>query len=159
MDQVAFEKYYLYPGTLFVDKKPHYITTLLGSCVAVCIYDTRLHYGGMNHFLLPMWNGKGLASPKYGNIAIQQLVERMQKMGSRKQDLIAKVFGGAAVLESQNNVFFIGERNVRIVKELLTNELKIKIAAASTGGKQGRKIVFNTLTGEVRQKYLGNGKK
>ncbi|MBN2639774.1 MAG: chemotaxis protein CheD [Bacteroidales bacterium] len=158
MNQEEYSKYYLYPGSLFVDKNPHYITTLLGSCVAVCLYDTRQQYGGMNHYLLPMWNGKGLASPKYGNIAIQQLVDRMYRMGSRKQDLIAKVFGGAAVLESQNNVFFIGDRNIRIADVILEQEMQIKIAAASTGGNQGRKIVFDTLTGEVRQKYLGNSK-
>lgn len=158
MHQQEFSKYYLYPGSLFVDKHPHYITTLLGSCVAVCLYDKRLKYGGMNHYLLPMWNGKGLASPKYGNIAIQQLVEKMERLGSRKQDLIAKVFGGAAVLESESNVFLIGERNIRIADKILEQEMRIKIVAASTGGKQGRKIVFNTLTGEVRQKYLGNSK-
>lgn len=158
MNQDEFSKYYLYPGSLFADRQYYHITTLLGSCVAVCLYDQRQHIGGMNHFLLPMWNGKGLASPKYGNIAIQQLVERMFQLGSRKPDLIAKVFGGAAVLESQNNVFFIGDRNIRIVRELLEQEMQIKIVAASTGGNQGRKIVFNTFTGEVRQKYLGNNK-
>lgn len=147
------ETYFLYPGTLLVSRKPHFITTLLGSCVAVCIYDRKQFFGGMNHFLLPMWNGKGLASPKYGNIAIRQLVDHMQNMGSKPKDLIAKVFGGAVVLNSQDSVFHIGERNIHIAEQML-REIRVEIIASSTGGNSGRKIIFNTFTGEVKQKYL-----
>jgi chemotaxis protein CheD len=153
------KQYFLYPGTLFVTNKPYYITTLLGSCVAVCLFDQRLKIGGMNHFLLPNWDGKGLASPKYGNIAIDQLIEKMERLGSRKRDLISKNFGGANVLGNNSNVFQIGERNIKIAGDLL-EEHGIIMKAASTGGLLGRKIIFNTFTGEVRMKYIsknGNG--
>jgi chemotaxis protein CheD len=153
------KQYFLYPGTLFVADKPYYITTLLGSCVAVCLYDQRLKIGGMNHFLLPNWDGKGLASPKYGNIAINQLIDKMERLGSRKRDLISKTFGGANVLGNNGNIFQIGERNIKIAGDLL-DDCGIPVKAASTGGLLGRKIIFNTMTGEVRMKYIsknGNG--
>ncbi len=148
-----FGKHYLYPGALFVSKKPYYITTILGSCVAVCLYDKRLHIGGMNHFLLPLWNGEGLPSPKFGNIAIMQLISKMKASGSDPSDLIAKVFGGAAVLNVKNEVFYIGERNIAIALKTL-KEQGIPVVAESTGGDKGRKIIFNTLTGEIRHKFL-----
>ncbi len=155
---VEFDKHYLYPGTLFATATPYFITTLLGSCVAVCLHDPRLSIGGMNHFLLPLWNGKGLASPKYGNIAISQLIERMEKLGSHRRDIIAKFFGGGDVLETENNVFHIGERNIKIAEQIL-QDFSIDIIAANTGGLLGRKIIFNTFTGEVRMKYLKKDKK
>lgn len=148
-----FDKYFLYPGTLFVSEDPSFITTLLGSCVAVCLYDRRLHIGGMNHFLLPNWDGKGLASPKYGNIAINQLIEKMERLGSRRKDLISKTFGGANVLGNNSNIFQIGERNIKIAGDLL-DEYGISKMPASAGGLRGRKIIFNTFTGEVRMKYI-----
>jgi chemotaxis protein CheD len=113
----------------------------------------------MNHFMLPQWNGIGLATPKYGNIAIERLIENMISFGSRKENLIAKVFGGGAVLETSFAQFNIGERNISITFELL-NEFKIPVISKSTGGKLGRKIIFNTFTGEVVQRYVyaGNAK-
>ncbi len=148
-----FGKHYLYPGALFVNKQPYFITTILGSCVAVCLYDKRLNIGGMNHYLLPFWNGEGLPSPKFGNIAIKQLISKMKALGSNPEDLIAKLFGGAAVLNTKQEVFYIGERNIAVAKKVL-DEAGIPIVAQSTGGDRGRKIIFNTATGEIRHKFL-----
>ncbi len=148
-----FGKHYLYPGALFVNKQPYFITTILGSCVAVCLYDKRLNIGGMNHYLLPFWNGEGLPSPKFGNIAIKQLISKMKALGSNPEDLIAKLFGGAAVLNTKQEVFYIGERNIAVAKKVLDEE-GIPIVAQSTGGDRGRKIIFNTATGEIRHKFL-----
>ncbi len=107
----------------------------------------------MNHFMLPLWNGNGLASPKYGNIAIERLMNEMEKIGSRKADIIAKVFGGSRMLKDQSNFFDIGKRNIDLAFQLLQQE-RIAVAAKSTGGEKGRKIYFNTQTGEVFQKYV-----
>ena len=126
---------------------------MLGSCVAVCLYDTQLKIGGINHYMLPLWNGTGLASPKYGNIAINKLIERMEKLGSNKANLVAKVFGGGNVLSSSNNTFSIGKRNAQLALDMLA-EHKIPIIAQSLGGDHGRQILFNTHTNEVRQKYV-----
>ncbi len=103
--------------------------------------------------MLPYWNGQGLASPKYGNIAIERLVEKMLLMGSDKKNLIAKVFGGGEVIETTIKQFIIGERNIKIATEML-EEYKIPIVAKSVGGKNGRKIEFDTSTGEVKHKFI-----
>lgn len=100
--------------------------------------------------MLPFWNGKGLASPKFGNIAIEKLVEGMINLGSSKNTMIAKVFGGANQTNSHMN---IGGRNGRTAIDLL-NTLEIKLVAKSIGGEIGRKIIFDTHTGEVRMKYV-----
>ncbi len=108
----------------------------------------------MNHYMLPNWNGNDLASPKYGNIAIDKLIERMFYYGSNRKDLIAKMFGGGELLEaSTGNSMLIGERNIRVAR-LMLEERNIPIVASSTGGKRGRKIIFFTDTGEVRHKFL-----
>ncbi len=127
--------------------------TILGSCVAVCLWDKKNKTGGMNHYMLPFWNGSGLASPKYGNIAIGQLIKKMENMGSNPETMVAKIFGGASMLREQSHIFDIGRRNVELAHELLYDN-DIKIVAESTGGEKGRKIFFNTKTGEVLQKLL-----
>ncbi len=146
-------KHYLYPSTLIVSEELCLVTTVLGSCVSVCLYDKVLKNGGINHFMLPFWNGKGLASPKYGNIAISQLIDKMTGMGSLKINLVAKIFGGA---NQSNSSLLIGERNVRIAKELLHHH-EIGIIAESITGHIGRKIIYNTYSGEVRMKYVNSG--
>lgn len=151
MNNVA--THYLYPAELFAAPSPYIITTILGSCVAVCLYDSKLKIGGINHFMLPFWNGHGLASPRYGNIAIEKLVERMQNMGCTKTNLSAKVFGGGEVLDTSVNTFNIGSRNIQIAIDIL-KEYGIPIIAKSTGGKKGRKIIYNSYTNEVQQKYI-----
>ena len=148
-----FSSYFLYPSAIFVSKEPHYINTILGSCVAVCIWDPILKFGGMSHYMLPLWNGEGLASPKYGNIAIEKLVEKMESLGSKKYNMIAKVFGGGEVIDTETQYFQIGERNIRLAQEML-EEIKIPIKSSSVGGKYGRKIIMNTLTGEIKQRYV-----
>ncbi len=71
-----FGAYYLYPAVLYASNKPYFIKTILGSCIAVCIWDNNLHIGRMCYYMLPYWNGNGLASPKYGNIAIEKLYKK-----------------------------------------------------------------------------------
>ncbi len=143
-------KHYLYPSALFAEKKPYLVDTVLGSCVAVCLFDTRLKIGGINHYMLPLWNGNGLASPKFGNIATEKLIEKMLRNGSNTSDLIAKVFGGA---NQMNSSMEIGTRNVEIAKEVLANH-GIKIIAENVGGTIGRKLKYNTGTGQVMMKFL-----
>jgi len=153
-----YQAYYLYPANLFADRQPFKISTLLGSCVAVCLYDRKLQYGGMNHFMLPLWNGEGLASPKFGNVAVQQLITKMIQLGSYKKDIVAKVFGGAAVLATGNKGVTVGDRNIYVARQEL-DRFDIRIVAASTGGNLGRKIIFDNRTGDVFQKYIKKEKK
>jgi len=143
--------HYLYPATLFVSTDPVKIHTLLGSCIAVCLYDPILKCGGMNHYMVPFWNGEGLESPRYGNIAIEMLIERMEAMGSQHRNMIAKVFGGGSVIG--DTVINIGDRNIQVAETIL-KKMNVRIVAFSVGGDLGRKIVFNTLTGELFMRYI-----
>ena len=145
--------HFLYPAAMYASKTPTLVSTILGSCIAVCFWDPTLKIGGINHFMLPFWNGQGLASPKYGNIAIDRLMEKMISMGSNPKSIKAKVFGGGEVIETNIKQFHIGDRNIQIAFERL-EELKIPVISQSVGGKLGRKIQFNTETGEVKHKFI-----
>ena len=129
------------------------ISTILGSCVSVCLYDTILKQGAINHYLLPHWNGNDLTTMKYGNLSIIRILEEMLKLDCKYENIVANVFGGAEVLSGMPTNFHIGRRNVRIAIEIL-GELKIPILTSDIGGNRGRKIIFNTLTGEVKCEYI-----
>ncbi|MBN2007757.1 chemotaxis protein CheD [candidate division KSB1 bacterium] len=146
-------KHYLYPGTLFVHKSPHVVTTVLGSCVSVCLWDVKNKFGGINHFNLPLWNGDGLATPKFGNIAIQRLIEKMIMYGSDQKNLVSKIFGGGAVINSISDKNNIGEKNIIVTLDLL-EQARIPIISSSVGGKKGRKIIFHTENGDVFVKMI-----
>jgi chemotaxis protein CheD len=145
--------HFLYPSTLFASREYYVVNTILGSCIAVCFYDTVLKCGGINHYMLPYWNGQGLASPKFGNIAINKLVEKMLSIGCVKKNLVAKIFGGGNIIETSTSQFMIGDRNIAVAKDML-QELNIRIISQRVGGSLGRKIKFNTVTGEVKQKII-----
>ncbi len=136
---------FLYPGMLCVHGGQHAVTTVLGSCVAVCLWDGLAGAGGINHYLLPLWNGEGLPTPRYGNVAISMLVERLLQMGCLKANLKAKIFGGANMIGGFLNV---GERNI-VLAESALSENGIKIVSRDTGGTTGRKIMFLTASGDV----------
>ena len=87
MNKVGKSHYFLHPSTICVSKEPQWVTTILGSCVSVCFFDPKSKIGGINHFMLPYWNGIGLESPKYGNVAIIQLYQKMLESGANKNDI------------------------------------------------------------------------
>ena len=144
----AKKTHFLYPGALFVPSEPHLVTTVLGSCVSVCLWDPVLRVGGINHFLLPLWNGEGLATPRYGNIAITRLLERMLALGCARDRLQAKVFGGAAMWKGSQGVLAVGERNRSLAGDLLAQS-RIPVVSSDTGGEGGRRIIYDTETGNV----------
>ncbi len=156
MSEIRLKEIYLYPGQIYAETDPALVTTVLGSCVSVCLFDKVEKIGAINHFMLPLWNGDGLPSPKYGNIAIPKLIEKMILNGCRRNNLVAKIFGGASVLNSSSGLMGVGERNISLAKDMLKME-GIQIVAASLGENYGRKIIFNTLTGEVLMKKVTNG--
>ncbi|MBI5493220.1 MAG: chemotaxis protein CheD [Deltaproteobacteria bacterium] len=133
---------------MFAESGPCVITTVLGSCISICLWDPVLRIGGMNHYLLPFWNGDGLQTPKYGNIAIRALMDRMLENGCRKMNLLAKVFGGANTIGSSSGILNIGERNISLAEKTLLEE-KITVVSNDTGGTSGRKVMFVTESGEV----------
>lgn len=153
MKDYSRSDYYLHPSSLLVSKDIQWVTTVLGSCVSVCFCDPKKNIGGITHYMLPYWNGDGLESPKYGNVAILELFNKMLDLGVKKEDIVCKVFGGAEVLSEQKSLFDVGQRNIDLAFRVVS-ELGISVAGYSIGGKLGRKIHFNTGTGEVLQKYL-----
>lgn len=147
--------HYLYPSTIFAEKGRYRVTTVLGSCIAVCLYDRVQNIGGINHFMLPLWNGDGLATPKYGNVAIEKLIKRIELLGGNRKHMVAKIFGGANLSQGILNV---GGRNTQVAFDEL-EEAGIKIVAQSVGGDRGRKIIFDTHTAEVMMKIVQSSKK
>lgn len=140
----AAEKYFLQPGFIFVSEAPYLIHTVLGSCVAVCLWDTTLHFGGMNHYIYARAK-KGNANGKYGNASISHLVRMMIEMGCKYQNLRAHIIGGAENMTLRST---IGTENVEIAEELL-GKSRINVVSRDVGGNLGRKVVFNNSTGEV----------
>ncbi|WP_224995833.1 chemotaxis protein CheD [Cesiribacter sp. SM1] len=150
--ETTSEKHYLYPAALFVSKKPTLVTTILGTCVAVCLYDPVQQVGGINHYMLSKWDGNGAPSLKYGDYAIQKLLEKMLSSGAEKKHLQAKVFGGLCKRASAD-VYSIGAKNIKVAETLLA-QLQIPVVAKHLGGFSPRKLVFNTQTGTVDMKLL-----
>ena len=147
------ETHYLHPGNLFAHKNPYIVTTILGSCVSTCLWDPILKIGGINHYLLPLWNGEGLASPRFGNIAIIKLIEKMERLGSNRKVLQAKVFGGAAINSNPNGLLNVGSRNVDVAMDMLAKE-NVRILSSDLKGLQGRRILYDTATGKVKLRYI-----
>lgn len=155
IDEEPLCKHFLFPGTIFAEPHEYLISTVLGSCVAVCLWDTVTRRGGMNHIMLPLWNGEGLATPKYGNIAMERLLDKVLSIGCRREHLVAKVFGGANVTGTGLELFMIGDRNITLAMEML-EEFRIPIIAKDVGGRVGRKIIMNTESGVV---MVGKGRR
>jgi chemotaxis protein CheD len=140
---------YLLPGRIFVSPEPCTLRMVLGSCVAVCLWDPLRVVGGANHFLLPYPGGNGQDSPRFGNVATQRLIEKMLAFGCTKPSLVAKLFGGSCVLEAfQNKETHLGTKNVSVARKLLEAE-GIPVVAEDVGGQRGRKVIFRTDDGSA----------
>ena len=144
------------PGEYFATDKNMLLVTVLGSCVAACVRDTRAGIGGMNHFILPR-SEKDPTNPvsmsaRYGTFAMEILINQLIKMGGRRENMEAKVFGGGNVLRgfTLNN---IGESNASFVLEYLQNE-GIRVAAEDMLGVHPRKIYYFPGSGRVLVKKI-----
>lgn len=158
MINLGLAQKYLVPSSIITSRQPVIIKTVLGSCISVCMFDPKNKIGGMNHFMMPYWQGVGLATPKFGNIAMRKLYDSLLKMGAAKEHLISKVFGGAEMLNITSETFNIGKKNIAASNAFL-NEFEIPVYSSDVGGKQGRKILFNTSTGEVLLQRIDNRNK
>lgn len=125
---------------------------ILGSCVATCVYDSALHFGAMNHILLPGGNSSAEhdAERRYGAYLMEVMLNDMYKRGSRKRDLVFKIFGGSSLFNAR---YGPGEKNVAFVRQFLEAE-GFAPASESLGGPKGRRIEFTPSTGKVLMKFL-----
>ena len=137
----------LSPGGLFCGDRSFVVSTILGSCIAVCLWDRNRRRGGMNHFQLPRWDGAG-EPLSFGDVSTERLVAEMEAMGSRRSDLDAKLFGGAAVLGSGGPGSTVGEKNAEAALATL-GRLGIEVVGGSIGGPLGCRIRFDLATGAV----------
>ncbi len=128
------------------------ITTILGSCVACCLYDENAQVGGMNHFLLPNTTGSTFQAASFGVNAMELLINELIKHGAQRSDLRAKLFGGARMV---NGLSDIGFKNSEFSIAFLAKE-RITCVSQSLGGSQARRVEFWPDTGRARQKLLGN---
>jgi chemotaxis protein CheD len=140
---------YLHPGQIYSASHAALVSTVLGSCVAVCLWDPIARVGGMNHYLLPM--GKG---PRYASEAMPQLIEEMTSRGAFVARIVAKVFGGACVIAGFTGTRkAIGTQNIDAALRFLS-EHSIPLRAEETGGQRGRKLLFHTGTGKAYVKEI-----
>lgn len=138
---------FLYPGTMHCASEPCVVTTVLGSCIAVCLTDRSRRISGINHFLLPR-GSRNQSSLRHGETAIPMLLEEMLRLGCRIENIEAKVFGGAAVLPMNKPEDAVGAKNVAVALKCL-GACNIVVTARRTGGKSGLLIRLFTATGEV----------
>ena len=138
---------FLSPGTIYCAPTPSVVSTILGSCVAVCLWDTHLRMAGMNHYVLPH-RADEPHSPRFGDVAIEQLLAGMLRLGCHVASLRAKIFGGAAVLPFGASGETVGHQNVQIALERLRHH-GIPLLARRTGGRAGVLIRLYTETGDV----------
>jgi chemotaxis protein CheD len=127
------------------------ITTILGSCVASCVYDEGMKVGGMNHFLLPESNNISVQAASFGVNAMELLINDLIKLGARRDRLRCKVFGGARMIAGLSDV---GQKNAHFILDFLRRE-GIECAGQSLGGTQARRVEFWPDSGRARQKLLG----
>ncbi len=137
--------YYLYSGEIFATDRPVEVSTVLGSCVSVCLWDPVRRAGGINHFVSPVEGAGDPLSNRYGEPAIKNLLKRMEDLGSLRGDIRGSVFGGGRVIDLH---YDIGADNIRVARQELLAE-GIHVGRWDTGGDHGRSLRFNTRTGEV----------
>ena len=137
-------------GDYFASSQDVVIHTVLGSCVAVCLYDPENKIGGMNHILMPSNPdiNKYDASARYGINAMELLINAIMRLGGNRKKMVAKTFGGANLLMAVSQENAVGARNVGFVVNFLRAE-KIKILSRDFGGHDSRKIFFHIATGDV----------
>ncbi len=140
------------PGEFFVSDEEIAIQTVLGSCIAACLWDGQRKLGGMNHFMLPDGNADEAASGRYGVFAMELLINELLKRGASKPALKAKVFGGGAVMRGFTSLN-VGEKNARFVESFLATE-RIPIVSRDLNDVYPRKVVFFPSSGRALMKKL-----
>ncbi len=144
------------PGEFYVSLHGEMISTVLGSCISACVRDVKKGIGGMNHFMLPepsehptQWGSDNLAT-RYGNWAMEALINELLKRGGSKRYLEVKLFGGGQIIQHMTD---IGARNIEFARDFVANE-GFSIAAEDVGGQRPRKVLYFPDTGSVKVKRL-----
>jgi chemotaxis protein CheD len=147
------------PGEYYYSQTQEYISTTLGSCVAACIWDEEHRVGGMNHFMLPLtdiesgnvtWGKLPTDATRYGNYAMEFLINEILKHGGEKSKFKVKLFGGGKVLEGAGD---IGKRNIEFVLDYVKTE-GLNLISQDMGDVYPRKVLFDPLSGKAWMKRI-----
>jgi chemotaxis protein CheD len=139
------QRHFLYPGQVFATREPIVISTILGSCAAVCLWDRHKKAGGMNHYLLPDGVSEGENRLRYGNSANPELLKQVLALGCEIRNLQAKIFGGSCAFGA-NPSTSLGTRNVLLAEDFLRTA-GILVVEKDVSGKRGRRLVFQIADG------------
>lgn len=146
-------RHYLLPATIIATSEPMEISTILGSCVAVALFDRARKVCGLCHYLLSHFEDSPGPIVRYGNQAIPLLIDEMIALGANPSALVAQVYGGANILGNVSIGFGVSKKNISVAHELL-DSLQIKIVKEDTGGILGRKLLLSTDTFEIQQTFM-----
>jgi chemotaxis protein CheD len=147
------------PGEYYVTKHNEGVATTLGSCISACIRDRVSGIGGMNHFMLPSSENSDKSSvrasglndaARFGNYAMEQLINEIMRNGGRRENLEVKIFGGGRIIAGMTDV---GEGNINFVRDYLALE-RLSVVAEDVGDIHPRMVIFFPATGMVRVKRL-----
>ncbi len=148
---------FLKPGDLYISDIPTMVSTILGSCIALTIFNKRLKTGGICHAMLPRSPyAKELSAFRYVDSSIFYMLSKFETLGIRKDEMELKLLGGADVIDRINDeTASIGQKNIEIALEIIRNE-RLQIVVSDVGGKMGRKVHFYTHTGKVLLKRINS---
>lgn len=147
------ESIYLKPGELTVAERPALVCTVLGSCVALTLFSPRLRVGAICHAMLP--SGECGGPFKYVDSSVRHMLEQFERLRIKRSEIVVKLFGGADMFDaaSPNRSPTVGRQNIQFASETLRQE-GLQLVGSDVGGRQGRKLLFYTHTGEVLLKRL-----
>lgn len=154
-DRPACERVTIQIGGVRASREPLELDTVLGSCIAACLYDPVARIGGMNHFMLPDGlDSDNSPSARYGVNAMELLIAAIMKLGGNRKCFQAKIFGGGHVLKIRESLNGVPQRNIDFVHSFLGTE-RIPVVNADVGGYQARRVLFHSDTGKAYVKLLG----
>ena len=144
--ELQFYEYLLLPGYIFFNAEPSLLSTVLGSNVAVSLWDQKKKQGGMANFLYPSAKSSQSATSQYGNVAVLHLINMLLEEGTKQKDIKAQIFGGST-RESQE-CKQVAKGNILVAKKVLM-KFRIEVISEDVGGQMGRKVVYNSLKNEA----------
>ncbi|MFO7784295.1 MAG: chemotaxis protein CheD [Thermodesulfobacteriota bacterium] len=145
-DVPAPANYFLKPGYIYLPVRPTVVSTVLGSCVAVVLWDGKRGAGGINHFQFPTCDEPERPTAKYGDASTAMLIRMMIKDGSKTKHLEAQIFGGAC--NRKVSSWDVGRDNVRTARRVLAKH-GIRVISEDVGGERGRKVIFDAVNNEM----------
>lgn len=155
------EAVYLNPGELHIARRPTDISTLLGSCVAIALHHPKSGLGALCHALLP--HARSVNKPqatetgeecfRYVDCALRHMIAAFDERETPRREIVAKLFGGADMFETPNDMHTVGVQNIEAARRILS-EGSIILSVEQVGGDRGRKLHFLTDTGDVLMKRI-----